>query len=332
MGGPICGQDWSQEWSEEVCAGMNFLGVENSWNSSLVASEYFLLNGSLTVDDVSHVQEARSNYIQPCGTDAISFQCQSYSCGKWPLSENLTAKLAGENVSWTERWQSLAYLIHVKDRTTCTATIIGPRWLITSQSCIAKTDLNSLDWAVVGGPSGENETYETQIKAVNRIVKHPFSSKMRGLFRNDLALIELTHSFEFDEFVQPICLGEAEPQNGDMCVIAGWNERQNEGVSFYQYLEHIPVPYVDMNKCNSTEHYNGLLEDSHICSGARADRPTCKGDTGAPLMCLDEAGSWKLVGILSREGECLAKSHPDVFTSTVNWNDWIAKTIGRKMP
>ena len=90
-------------------------------------------------------------------------------------------------------------------------------------------DLNSLDWAVVGGPSGENETYETQIKAVNRIVKHPFSSKMRGLFRNDLALIELTHSFEFDEFVQPICLGEAEPQNGDMCVIAGWNERQNEG-------------------------------------------------------------------------------------------------------
>ena len=77
--GPICGQDWSQEWSEEVCAGMNFLGVENSWNSSLVASEYFLLNGSLTVDDVSHVQEARSNYIQPCGTDAISFQCQSYS-------------------------------------------------------------------------------------------------------------------------------------------------------------------------------------------------------------------------------------------------------------
>ena len=62
-----------------MCAGMNFLGVETSWNSSLVASEYFLLNGSLTVDDVSHVQEARSNYIQPCGTDAISFQCQSYS-------------------------------------------------------------------------------------------------------------------------------------------------------------------------------------------------------------------------------------------------------------
>ena len=48
------------------------------------------------------------------------------------------------------------------------------------------------------------------------------------------------------------------------------------GVSFYQYLEHIPVPYVGMEKCNSTEHYNGLLDDSHICSGARADKPSCK--------------------------------------------------------
>ena len=75
----MCGQDWSESWSNEVCEQMNYLGVENAWNSTLEASEYFLLNGSLTVDDVSHVQEARSNYIQPCSTDAISFQCQSYS-------------------------------------------------------------------------------------------------------------------------------------------------------------------------------------------------------------------------------------------------------------
>ena len=36
------------------------------------------------------------------------------------------------------------------------------------------------------------------------------------------------------------------------------------------------MPYVGMDKCNSTEHYNGLLDGSHICSGARADKPSCK--------------------------------------------------------
>ena len=54
-------------------------------------------------------------------------------------------------------------------------------------------------------------------------------------------------------------------------------------------------------------------------------------DTGAPLMCLDSAGSWKLSGILSHEGECLTRSHPDVFTSVVELSDWISKTIGRRM-
>jgi secreted trypsin-like serine protease len=104
------------------------------------------------------------------------------------------------------------------------------------------------------------------------------------------------------------------------------------GVSFQQYLEHIPVPVVDKKVCNSEEHYNGHLAVFDICTGARTDKPTCKHDTGAPLMCLNSEGSWKLTGILSHEGECLTKSHPDVFTSTVALNEWISKTIGRRMP
>jgi hypothetical protein len=46
-------------------------------------------------------------------------------------------------------------------------------------------------------------------------------------------------------------------------------------------------------------------------------------------MCLDAQGSWKLTGILTREGECLTRSHPDVFTSMIGLGDWIAKTLGR---
>ena len=55
-------------------------------------------------------------------------------------------------------------------------------------------------------------------------------------------------------------------------------------------------------------------------------------DTGAPLMCLSSINrTWNLVGILSHEGECLNRSHPDVFTSTVDLIGWISKTIGRRM-
>ena len=55
----------------------------------------------------------------------------------------------------------------------------------------------------------------------NQIVSHPFASKVCGFHQNDIALIELTHNLEFDELVQPICLGDKAPEQGDMCIIAG---------------------------------------------------------------------------------------------------------------
>ena len=75
------------------------------------------------------------------------------------------------------------------------------------------------------GPEG------TQIKAVSQIVRHPYSSKIRGFHHNDVTLVELTESFIFDDFVQPICIGDSEPAQGDFCIIAGWSEGQTEGTS-----------------------------------------------------------------------------------------------------
>ena len=49
-----------------------------------------------------------------------------------------------------------------------------------------------------------------------------------------------------------------------------------DGVSFQQYSEHIPVPSVDRELCNSPTHYNGHLGSSDLCTGSRTDRPICK--------------------------------------------------------
>jgi len=328
--GSICADGWTQDWSDEVCVSMNYQGQvsESEFNTTLQDSEYFLLNSTLTPNEVSHVQAARSNFEdEPCDA-AVNFECQSFECGKWALSDSVTAKLTGEDVelSADEKWQSLGYLLHLGDQTSCTVSIIGPRWIMTSHSCVSR-DLDALNWAVVANGKGSNGN---QIVAINRIVSHPFATKVRGFHQNDIALIELTHNLEFDELVQPICLGDKVPEQGDMCIIAGVIKK-GEGVSFQQYLEHIPVPVVDKKVCNSQKHYNGHLAVFDICTGARTDKPTCKHDTGAPLMCLDSAGSWKLSGILSHEGECLNRSHPDVFTSVVELSDWISKTIGRRM-
>ena len=82
-------------------------------------------------------------------------------CGKWNLSSSLAAKLAGETGdrfgTAGERWPSLAYLINTKDRTTCTASIIGPRWVVVAHSCITKRYV--LLKNVNGNNVFENDTY-----------------------------------------------------------------------------------------------------------------------------------------------------------------------------
>ena len=86
------------------------------------------------------------------------------------------------------------------------------------------SDSDPLNWAVVGGPAGVTNSDRTQIKVVNRIVSHPMAGKIRGFYHNDLALVQLTTSFEFDSFIQPICVSDSQPQIGDLCVVAGWTE------------------------------------------------------------------------------------------------------------
>ena len=94
------------------------------------------------------------------------------------------------------------------------------------------SDLDALNWAVVANGKGSNGN---QIVAINRIVSHPFATKVRGFHQNDIALIELTHNLEFDELVQPICLGDKVPEQGDMCIIAGVIKK-GEGKKIYFYF------------------------------------------------------------------------------------------------
>ena len=77
--GPICADGWTQDWSDEVCVSMNYLGqVSNSeFNTSVQGSEYFVLNSTLTPNEISHVQEARSNFVDSCDA-AVNFECQSF--------------------------------------------------------------------------------------------------------------------------------------------------------------------------------------------------------------------------------------------------------------
>ena len=83
----MCADNWSDEWSQETCQQMNFLGVnENSViQKPMESDQYFSINATLSVDDIYTVQDARSNYDESC-ENSIDFECESF--GKYYQIKN----------------------------------------------------------------------------------------------------------------------------------------------------------------------------------------------------------------------------------------------------
>ena len=117
------------------------------------------------------------------------------------------------------QWPSVAVLFNVKLKTSCTVSIVSPRWLLTSHSCLFAKSTNPLEWVVFAGPRARDSA---QIKIVKSIVSHPLAKHKQHLVSNDVALIELHESMDFNSLVSAICLADTEIGERQLCVTAGW--------------------------------------------------------------------------------------------------------------
>ena len=256
-------------------------------------------------------------------------------CGRWNLTDSVETLLVGgeADLESGSQWPSLAVLFNVRRKTSCTVTIVSPRWLVTSYSCVHTNSVNPLEWVVFAGPSGYSPTASesAQIKLVKSIVIHPGARRTQHLVSWDLAMVEIHDGLSFNTLVSPLCLADTPVQERQLCVTAGWTS-SSQGISFNQYLTYLPVSQLPGQVCNSSSLYNGHLPSSSLCSKANGDSRVCHTDLGSPLMCLTEAGQWQLQAVLSSRGDCPgsgSRVRPAVFTNIVLLRDWIYNTIGR---
>ncbi|KAM6296233.1 chymotrypsin-like elastase family member 3B [Aegotheles albertisi] len=232
--------------------------------------------------------------------------------------------------SWP--WQiSLQYERDGEFRHTCGGSLIAPQWVMTAAHCIS----SKRTYQVVLGEydMGATEGTEQSIPVASAdIFVHPKWKSYCAACGNDIALIKLQHPATLDKQVK---VGRLPPEgtvlpDGYPCYLSGWGLLSTGG-QMPERLQQALMPVVDFDHCTQPDWWGSLaIRRTMICAGG-AEKSGCNGDSGGPLNCQADDGTWEVHGIASFVSAlgCNAPKKPTVFTRVSAFEGWISETMSQ---
>ncbi|XP_064645604.1 plasma kallikrein-like [Lineus longissimus] len=213
----------------------------------------------------------------------------------------------------------------------CGGAILDDKHIITAAHCfMSPADPSKpAQWKVI---VGEHDRYRVdegeQIMSVEKIMPHTeFNNPPK---QHDIAIIKLSSTIQYTKFAQPICLPEkSDLFVGQVCTVAGWGSNNPYELIYSQIPQEVNLPIMKQELCGQ---YNApfYYPTSNVCAGFKhGTQDACGGDSGGPLMCMDDSiGRWKLAGVVSWGTGCAWKENPGVYTKVSVYKDWIAAHTG----
>lgn len=170
---------------------------------------------------------------------------------------------------------------------------------------------------------------------VEEIIPHENYNPNSKSQENDIALLRLSQSVTYTDFIKPICLPNDSVKNknfdGINLEVAGWGKTEN--VSFSNFKLKVKVPGVATERCNSVySRHSVTLGSGQLCAGGTKGADSCRGDSGGPLMTVDRNNPsrpfWYCAGIVSfGPSPCGMEGWPGVYTRVSSYTDWIVRNI-----
>ncbi|XP_031520475.1 chymotrypsin-C [Papio anubis] len=255
---------------------------------------------------------------------AALLACAS-SCGVPSFPPSLSARVVGGETAQPHSWPWQISLQYLKNNTwwhTCGGTLIASNFVLTAAHCISN---NRIYRVALGKHNLEVEDEEgSLIVGVDTIYVH--EKWISLLVLNDIALIKLAEHVELSDTIQVACLPEKDSllPNDYPCYVTGWGRLWTNGPiadELQQGLQRV----VDHATCSRIDWWGFMVTETMVCAGGDGIISACSGDSGGPLNCQLENGSWEVFGIVSFGSPWGYNTFkkPVVYTRVSAYIDWI---------
>eukprot|EP00079_Xenopus_tropicalis_P030321 XP_012826220.1 PREDICTED: serine protease 48-like [Xenopus tropicalis] len=254
----------------------------------------------------------------------------SEACGK-PVVDRSRIVGGQDSKMGQHPWQAIVW--H-PSKVQCGGTLISSNFVLTAAQCLeSEHDISVI--VILGAHKITGNHKEEVSVAVKRIIIHHRYNDTD--FPDDIALLELSESVSFTDFILPACLPTASTKflPGHSCIVTGWGDTEyNSTKPMPVILQEAEVRLIDLEHCRDLHkrltNHSIITENMTCAMDIYGRQGPCFGDGGGPLVC-HSGEQWYLVGVISFGVGC-GVGLPAVYTSVPAYVDWIMEKSACSIP
>ncbi|KAK2832938.1 hypothetical protein Q5P01_016827 [Channa striata] len=241
-------------------------------------------------------------------------------CGVAPLNTKIVGGTDAAPGSWP--WQASL------QRATghfCGGSLINNQYILTAAHCFPSTSTSGLI-VYLGRQSQQSINTHEVFRFVSKVTVHPSYDKNTN--DNDIALLQLSSTVTFTDYILPVCLAASDSTvgAGTTCWVTGWGDiRSDVPLPAPGTLQEVSMPIVSNADCDND--YGGGITNNMMCAGVpQGGVDSCQGDSGGPLVIKSNT-TWIQAGVVSFGNGCAKPNFPGIYARVSQYQDWISSQI-----